>query len=230
MTPQLALIKLRLRLNKLHSSDYDNIEDWKGIEAINKAQLEWFRKQVIGYNKAQQGDEEDRVRVDDIQQFLSELKLQGTNHRFHFEFNLPSNYLWYKKILPLCMKGSCQGVPLDSLFVEEANVPRLLFDWSMKPSFEWRETFHTIIGNTIRIYTNEDFEVENVYLTYYRTPQKVDINGYTHEDETSSVNRDLEFKDDVAEIILDEAAAILAGDTEYLMQLQVAKQRADEQS
>lgn len=231
MTPQLVVIKTRLRLNKLHSQDYDNIEDWKVMEAVNKAALEWFRKQVLGYNKLQEGDEGGKVRVDDLQQFLVELKLPGVTKKIYFESDpLPSNYLWYKRVLPLCLKGTCQGIALDSLFVEEANIPTLLLDWSMKPSFEWRETLHTIIGDKIRVYTNAEFEVQNIYLTYYRRPVKVDIAGYTHEDETSSSNVDLEFKDDVAEIILDEAASILAADTEYMLQLQAAKQRAAENS
>lgn len=228
MSPQLALIKLRLRLNKLHSQDYDNIEDWKGVEAINKVQLEWFRKQVQGYNKIQEADEESRVKVDDIQQFLIEVKLEGLTHKYYFESSiLPTNYLWFKKILPVCEKGTCQGVMLDSLFVEESNVPQLLTDWSMKPSFEWRETFHTLIGKRLRVYTNGEFDVQSVWLTYYRAPQKMDIAGYIHEDGTSSADADIEFKDDIAEIIIDEAAAVLAADTEYFTQLQALKQRSD---
>lgn len=231
MTPQLVLIKLRLRLNKLHSQDYDNIEDWKAIEAVNKAQLEWYRRQVQGYNKRQEGAEEDRTSVDDLQQFLIEKKITGVNKKQFFLSNtLPTNYLWYKKIIPLCKKGECQGTPIESTFVEEANVTTYLFDWSMKPSFEWRETFHTLIGNQIRVYTGDEFEVENILLTYYRKPQAVDVAGYTHEDATASKDSDLEFKDDVAELILDDAASILAADVEYFNQSQITAQRSDKNS
>jgi len=229
MTPQLVLIKTRLRLNKLHSSDYDNIPDWQVMEAVNKAQLEWFRRQVHGSNQRNEGDEESRVRVDDLQKFLIEKRLGGSDKHGYFQTDtLPSDYLWFKKVLPYCSKGTCQSVLLDSMLVEEANVPIYLFDWSMSPSFEWRQTFHTLLGNRLRVYTNDEFQVDYVQLTYYRTPRKVDIAGYTHEDARASQDSDLEFKDDIAELILDDAAAILAADTEYLTQMQAARQRSEQ--
>jgi len=229
MTPQLVLIKTRLRLNKLHSSDYDNIPDWQVMEAVNKAQLEWFRRQVHGSNVRQEGDEESRVRVDDLQKFLVEKRVNGADKKGYFETDtLPTNYLWFKKVLPYASKDTCQGILLDSTLIEEANVPVYLFDWSLSPSFEWRQTFHTLLGNKLRVYTNDDFQVDYVQLTYYRAPKKVDVAGYTHEDATASKDSDLEFKDDIAELILDDAVSILAADTEYLTQMQAAKQRAEE--
>jgi hypothetical protein len=229
MTPQLVLIKTRLRLNKLQSNDYDNIEDWKVMEVVNKAQLEWFRRQVHGSNSRQEGDEQSRIRVDDLQKFLIERRLDGVSKQGYFQSNiLPTDYLWFKKIMPQCAKDSCQGVLLDSTLIEEANVPTYLFDWSLSPSFEWRQTFHTLVGNKLRIYTADDFVVEYVKLMYYRMPQKVDVAGYTHENGVASVDMDLEFKDDVVELILDDAVSILAADTEYLSQMQVSKQRAEQ--
>lgn len=231
MTPQLVLLKVRLRLNKLHSQDYDNIEDWKVMEAVNKAQLEWYRRQVVGYNKRQDSAEQDRVSVDDLQQFLVDKKITGANKHGYFLSNtLPTDYLWFNKVIPLCKKGECQGVPIESDLVEEANVPSYLFDWASQPSFEWRETFHTIVGGKIKVYTKDEFDVENLLLTYFRQPRKVDVIGYTHEDSTPSINSDLEFKDDVAELILDDAAAILAADVEYYNASQVTKGRSDTNS
>lgn len=229
MTPQLILIKTRLRLNKLQSQDYDNIEDWKVIEAVNKAQLQWLRRQIIGYNKRQQGSEEDRINVDDVQQFLAEQKIIGANKKggYFLSNTIPSNYLYFVRLTPLCKKGECQGVPLESLLVEEANVSTYLFDWSMQPSFEWRETFHTIIGDKIKVYTQDKFFVENLLLTYFREPQRVDVSGYTHEDASVSTDVPMEFKDDVAELILDEAAAIIAADVEYYTAMQATQGRTD---
>lgn len=229
MTPQLVVIKMRLRLNKLHSQDYDNVEDWKVMEAVNKAQLELMRKLIHGSGKQQEADEQSRVRIDDLQQFLLEVPLGGSNKTGYFQSDaLPDNYLWFKKVIPEAEKGNCQGVPLESTLVEEANVPVYMFDWNFSPSFEWRQTFHTLIGNSLRVYTGDNFQVQKLKLTYYRTPHQVDIAGYTHEDATSSSNQDMEFKDDVAEIILDMAASILAADVEYMMAAQITAQRAEQ--
>lgn len=229
MTPQLALIKLRLRLNKLHSSDYDNIPDWTAIEAINKAVDERIRRLIHGVNQTQEGDEESRVRIDDLQVLLKEAKLNGVNKKLYFESKeLPSDYIFFKRLMPVVTKGNCNRVPLHTTLVEEANVSDFLNDWAMQPSFEWNQTFHTLMGNRIRVYTNSDFHVNEVVLTYYRAPKRVDVAGYTREDGTSSTNSDLEFRDNLAELILDDAAAIIAGSNENYNAAQITKQRSEQ--
>jgi hypothetical protein len=48
MNNQTLLIKLKQRLNKLDSKDFDNIQCWQFVEAFNKAQLEWCRRNLHG--------------------------------------------------------------------------------------------------------------------------------------------------------------------------------------
>ena len=48
-------IKVKERLNKLASNDYDNIECWQIVEAFNKAQLQWLRRQLHGFNQFKEG-------------------------------------------------------------------------------------------------------------------------------------------------------------------------------
>ena len=66
-------LKLKQRLNKLDSQDYDNIEPWQMIEAFNKAQLEWCRRNLHGNNPYKEGDEGSKKRIDDLQILLTEL-------------------------------------------------------------------------------------------------------------------------------------------------------------
>lgn len=87
----------------------------------------------------------------------------------------------------------------------------------MSPSFEFEETFHTMIGNKFRVYF-DDFTVEKVKLTYYRRPKKLDFNR---------INDVIEFKDDVCEMIIDEAAKIKASDIESLNQKNLAQERVE---
>lgn len=228
MTPQTAILKLRLRLNKLHSSDYDNIADWIAVEAVNKAALERTRRYLSGIGLTKAGDEENRIRVDDLQFLLKSEKLTGANKTIFFESNLlPKDYLLYKSLRPIVSKGQCKRVAMYSHLVEEANALDYLQDWSMQPSFDWRQTFHTLAGDKIRVYHNNDFLVNELILTYFRKPKRFDIVGYTREDGTESYNQDLEFTDMVAEAILDDAAAIIAGSIESMNAYQVAQQRAD---
>lgn len=228
MSPQLVLIKLRLRMNKSHSSDYDLIPDWKAVEAINKAGKDWTRRQIHGSNKTQEGDEETRMRINDLQFLLETKYLKGVNKKKFFEAPLPEDYFWYKRIIPLTSKGDCSNIPIyNCTLVEEANVPELLGDWSWIPSFDWRQCFHTILDNNIRVYTDNDFLVSEIDMVYYRKPKEMDIQGYIHEDGRDSTNVDLEFKDDVCELIINEAAAIIAGDIESVNQLQINRESTE---
>ena len=51
MTNATLQIKFKQRLNKIASNDYDNIECWQIIEAFNKAQISWCRRQLHGTNQ-----------------------------------------------------------------------------------------------------------------------------------------------------------------------------------
>jgi hypothetical protein len=99
---------------------------------------------------------------------------------------------------------------------EEGNLRELLRDKAKQPNFEWSETFATLKGGNVNVYTNNEFDIEEVDLIYYRQPIKIQIDGcvdpYTNI--ASTTNVESEFKDDIIELIIDEAASILAGDIE----------------
>ena len=92
-------IKFKQRLNKLASNDYDNIECWQIIEAFNKAQVEWCRRNLHGNNMYKEGDEASKRRIDDLQPLLTRQVLTGVTNADHFEGNnFPNNYLEYKRV------------------------------------------------------------------------------------------------------------------------------------
>ena len=99
---------------------------------------------------------------------------------------------------------------------EEGNLNQLLRDKSKQPSFEWAETFATLINDTVHLYTNNEFDIEEAFLTYYRQPRKIQITGCSdpYTGVTSTTEVECEFKDDIIELIIDEAVSILAGDIE----------------
>ena len=220
-------LKIKERLNKLSSSDYDNIEGWQFIEAFNKGMTDWCRRNLLGTNMTRTGDEASKRRIDDLQILLTDTQpLPAVNRETYVEVGsgLPLDYFEWKRIEAYAKNDCCKDPrPLVIYLAEEANVPQLLRDYNKKPSFEWAETFATIKNNLVRIYTNGEFTVENnVILTYYRQPARIQIAGvqdpYTLQ--TPLVDVECEFKDDLAEIFCDEAAKIIAGDIENLTQMQ----------
>tara|TARA_R110000787_G_scaffold68405_2_gene153054 strand:+ start:824 stop:1528 length:705 start_codon:yes stop_codon:yes gene_type:complete len=225
------LIKLKQRLNKLDSQDYDNIECWQFVEAFNKAQVEWCRRNLHGGNMYKEGDELSKKRIDDLQPLLLELSLTGTNTDTYFETdNFPVNtYLEFKRVSTDAKTECCPARDMTVYLAEESNVNIIMRDPLKNPSFDWGETFCTMLDNKIRIYRNAEFKIVNPVLTYYRQPTYIQIincvNPYTGAVSTTNVN--CEFKDDLAEVMLDDAASIIAGDIESVYQQQRAQAAAE---
>ena len=93
------LIKVKQRLNKLASNDYDNIESWQIVEAFNKGQVDWCRRNLHGLNIVKEGDEQSTRRIDDLQVLLGPLPLTMVNKQTYFEStNFPANYLQWKRV------------------------------------------------------------------------------------------------------------------------------------
>jgi hypothetical protein len=233
MNNQTLSLKIKERLNKLASNDYDNIECWQIIEAFNKTQLEWVRRQLHGNNIFKEGDESSKRRIDDLQPLLTELTLTGTLLDNYFETNnFPvADYMEYKRVTAYATSECCPDPRTMVVYLSEsANIDLVMRDPLKNPNFNWAETFCTLIGNTIRIYRVADFEINSGLFTYYRKPINIQISGcqnpYTGTTSTTDVI--CEFKDDVVELMLDETASLIAGDIDNFNQLTRNKQASEQ--
>jgi hypothetical protein len=230
MNNQTLQIKLKQRLNKLASNDYDNIECWQIVEAFNKAQLEWVRRQLHGNNLYREGDEMSKRRIDDLQILLEETNLPGSQQDNYFESSsIPANYMEYKRITAYATSECCPDPRSMTVYLsEEANVNLIMRDPLKRPDYEWGETVCTWLGNNVRVYRRE-FDITDVVLTYYRQPVNIEIAGcqnpYTGAQTLVDVT--CEFKDDIVEVLLDEAASLIAGDIENFNQYQTNQQSAE---
>jgi hypothetical protein len=214
MTIREASIKIDMRLNKGASADYDNLWSYQKKEVFNKAVLEWVRRQKRGKNATQEGDEETDTRVDDLQVLLKKERLLIKNKGDFYETErIPEDYLFYKRLDVTAQKDTCINT-ITSYLKEEANVNIL----KTMPSFKFEETFHTISTNKIKVYHFQEFEIKKVELVYYRLPKKYDF---------KKLDEIIEFKDDVCELIVDEACKILASDIESINQKMLAQERAE---
>ena len=115
-------IKIKERINKLDSQDYDNIECWQFVEAFNKAQIEWCRRNLHGGNMYKEGDELSKKRIDDLQPLLIELSLTGNVTDDYFETNnFPKDtYLEYKRISTDATSECCTDPRSMTVYLAEA--------------------------------------------------------------------------------------------------------------
>lgn len=227
MNNNLLQIKIKQRLNKLASFDYDNIECWQIQEAFNKAQLEWTRRQIYGINSRQQGSEESTGLVDDLQVLLKSEPIQPVDKKYYYYGELPEDYLYYVRVDAFAASDCCPDKRRMVIYqTEEANMGVLLTSDTKGPSFEWGETLATLVGNTVRVYTNDEFYITDLTLTYFKKPTEVLFKDCINPSTNIITQNDVEcdFKDDIVEIIVDQAAAILAGDIESVTQFQREQQ------
>jgi hypothetical protein len=116
--------------------------------------------------------------------------------------------------------------------VEEANISIILSADTKKPSFEWAETVATRMNNKLKVYTNNEFDIVECHLVYFRKPREVQFNGCIdiNTGNLFTADQTCEFTDDVAEVICDNAAMILAGDIESVTQYQREQQSVQSNS
>jgi hypothetical protein len=222
-------IKFKQRLNKLDSYDNDNLECWQMAEAFNKAQLETVRDIVQGYNQKGENRESGLVSIDDLQLLISEIPLKVSEKKNYGLTDLfPDNYLYFKSVRAQAQSSTCSESRKMRVFLaEETNADDFELDNHKKPSFPWQETFATVLSNRVRIYTNGEFTISASSLVYYRKPRSISFEGcvsLTDGSETSDVA--CELKDDLTELIVDRAVAILAGDINDFNQAQRGSQNA----
>ena len=223
MNNNLLQLKIKQRLNKLASFDYDNLECWMVQEAFNKAQVEWVRRMMYGLNQRKEGVEISTGLTDDLRVLMKSVGLTPTKRSGYYEATLPADYFYYVRSDVNAVTKCCQEKRKMVVYeAEEANMGILLTSDTKGPSFEWGETLSTLVGDKIRIYTNDEFEVTDVTLVYVRGPISVQIKGCINPSTgvAYTAEQSCEFKDDIAEVMVDAAAAILAGDMENMNQYQ----------
>ena len=141
MTNSALQIKIKERLNKLASLDYDNFECWQIVEAFNKAQLEWFRRQIAGINQQHQGEGSTKMNYDDTQNLLITVPISGTNTTTEFTSDpFPTDYLYYSSMYVMGKSDCCPERNIIIYMVDKADLYVILRDENKKPSFEWGET------------------------------------------------------------------------------------------
>ena len=223
MNSKIAIQRIDNALEKQGSSSNANLNNYDKEDALNKALNDWIRRQIHGTNPYREGSEESEMRVDDLQPLLiPERKISVNNGDiFSDTSKLPENYRYYNRLTLVVTKGECTNVRIKSTFVENANIDDLLQDWTFTPSFDFEQAFHIMASNKFRVYHNGDFKIDEVLLSYYTNPKYISC-------EKKDFDTPWQWKDDVAEVVIDEAIKLLSGNIEAQNAFALAKARVEE--
>src|SRR5690606_34094906 len=116
-----------------------------------------------------------------IQKFLVNKKLDKTKtDEYSIFFPLPNDYFELSNAIAKAEGGKGKEKCKDTMFlweVKSQNFHELLQDDNNKPSFDYRETFFYIADDSVRVFVNNNFDVKELTLSYYRTPNKISVKG-----------------------------------------------------
>jgi hypothetical protein len=116
-------------------------------------------------------------------------------------FQIPKDYFDFANLSVTATKGSCKRQRLYTFEVKSEDVEELMADVDNRPSFEFRETFYYTGDKKINVFKT-DFSLDEAFLTYYRYPRQVSMEGTINLDNTNSQNINPEWDDKVTGRIL----------------------------
>jgi len=206
-------LKFLAKVNKNFTNDNIAVDKGRFVLHFNEAQRKYVNWVFSNNNSSI---------VRDIQQLLvrnKELE-KAVSHDDLDSFTLPKDFFKHVNVRVKGKSGSCHRYLDVAHEVKSEDVHELYNDEFNEPSLKYSETFYTFGGNKIEVY-KKGFDISDVFLTYYRFPIPVDIEGYIKIDGSMSSNIDSEFDDETVDKILDICVKDFGVNTENLNRHQV---------
>lgn len=143
--------------------------------------------------------EVDQTKIDDIRQLVkSEIVLPITTFDKYVLAALPDDYYRMAKKYALANRSDCKDTKRMRLyFVQSDDEENFLSDELYKPSFVWNETGCRLVGNDMKVWTNNEFTISGVVIDYIfkhpriANPQDSRNGTYNLPDGTIAVQQDL---------------------------------------
>lgn len=158
---------------------------------------------VLLYNEAQNKFTELNLQqrgVDDIRYIqhllILDKKIPYVSKTYdHYNFTLPSDYLDLADIRGLASNSKCFNVQIELFEIQTENLNSLLSDEFNKPSFKFRESRYTVNSNTVSVYADDTFTIDNILLNYYRYPNKIKLIDENNPESTFDESVKIEWDD-----------------------------------
>lgn len=200
MTSIEAYKKLLLRVNKNDTNTDIDISKGEFVLLYNEQKNRWLNQEIN--KKDATLDVQDLSGVQ-VKYASLEKDLEGS---LYTTFKLPSNFFNYISSYSVCSQGECKGVRIFNYPYKPLQENMLLEDTNSDPSFEFEETIVDLSQGSIYVH-KKDFNVDEVFLNYYREPGLIDIAGYIKLDGNESSNIDPDIDDIYVDQIIDRCAS-----------------------
>ncbi len=202
------LYKINLKLNKVATESHQAIPVEDQIMALNEAQMRLIKKKVNLNNLYKIGLDGFKVRYEDLQKLIvpyKSLTATLTNEPISsYSVQTPKDYYLPVDIIAKATKGKCKDHKIFiKRIVKHGDVTTWLNNPHYEPSFAYQETFAAVSEDKIICYTNDDFTIETINLSYLRYPKKIDFEGYIGLDNIPTVTQDCELPEYLEDELLE---------------------------
>lgn len=202
MTSLEAYQNLLLKVNRNDSNSNVNIPKGQFVLLYNEQLAKWTCEKMQQKLNSDELDELNDLLEDEI-----ELPKISSNRDYDY-FTVPENFYKFSSSYSIAERDGCTRV-LTNWNLKSPDVRVILNDENSNPSFDYEETPMFFTQGKAKIYFS-DFNIEKAFLTYYRTPSPIDLEGYIKVDGTVSKNIDPDISDaNVNEIVTRCAAEIM---------------------
>lgn len=176
-----------IKANRNDSNSNIHLPRGKFVIVFNEQARKWMKNKFRRKLSSSELDELSDLLVDDF-----ELKKIGAN-RDNVDFELPEDFYNMASSTSIVTRKECERV-IDNWEAKSHNIRVLLTDENNRPSFDFEETPLIIANNKIKIYF-DDFFIKNAFLSYYKFPDPIDLEGYIKVDGSRSENIDPKLND-----------------------------------
>lgn len=219
MTSLQAYNSLLTKTNREDTNSNIYVPRGKFVVIYNEQARRWFKSKLKRKLSSDELDELSDLLVDNI-----EVKRIG-RHIDHIDFQLPADYYSLASSFSEASRKGCKK-RLTNWKAKPHDIPVLLKDENNNPSFDFEETPLSIAGEKIKVYFT-DFNINKVYLNYYRFPKDIDVEGYINLDGSQSTNINPELDNMAVDEIISRCAIEIMRDNEKREGFEYAKERIE---
>lgn len=217
MTSLEAYHTFLIKLNKGDTNSNINIPKGKFVIVYNEQAKKWLKNKLRKKLSTDELNELSSLLQDDME--LSYIKKNKDN----FSFKKPSDFFALASSYSTAKKGNCEKI-LDNWDVKSKDVRVLLRDENNKPSFDYEETLLKIAGEEVKIYF-DDFQIKKAFLSYYKEPINIDIEGYTNHNNEPSRTINPDIPDRAVNEIINRCVLEFSGITENAQGFKISQER-----
>lgn len=202
MTSLEAYQNLLLKVNRNDSNSNINVPRGQFVLLYNEQLTKWTCEKL---QKKLDSDELDEL--NDLLEDEIELDKISSNRDYDY-FTVPENLHKFSSAYVVAERDGCERI-LTAWNLKSPDIRVILNDENNNPSFDFEETPMYITNGKAKIYFS-DFTIKNAFLTYYKMPGAIDIEGYIKVDGTASQNIDPDISGpNVLEIVTRCAAEVM---------------------